>query len=623
MKIVTARSRSQDPAQEALREHKSQWNARVSKLIPVLIEFKRAVNGHPVPAIGVDKGSIKDPLPESVVTLSKQLQDLFTEVFNDVQKIIQEQEAYSANRRKPQEYTQIPAAATYKPVLVKNAGLLSLIWNHVRSPFLFDEEDRWLRKDILQTADELEDLLNQIQKAILNQEENAIPTAVYLVKDFVQLLTHSIIEPLVEWNEAQEEPPKKEEEPSKKEESPNIEEEIYKIKEELRYPLKLQQLEKLKEKKEKLERQKEVDLVEEEIKLLKDRLKGPQNEEKLKKLREKEKRLKEGPAPKDVLDEELQQLKEELKDPLKREKIEKLKEKKEKLSDPLEAEIKELQKELKGPLRKEKIDQLKDKLEELKQKYPDIDVEDMIEFLSSETGEFSEISGSALDLQQMRADLFDKMGYIESTIKPSINQLQLTDELREAFQQATSGFNSATLKFTIEGASEEQMLNAYNEAIEFYNAIIELANRLNAIQAMSFNELVKYAAEVGNWFKRRWLDIVSGKDRPIRVRIDDDLNKAKDQLENFANAVLSKKSQLGKIFLELSAFNKILKSILESMVRLADMHNNQVRREQATARRFQEKVYSQLIPATEINMLRNAIKDLDKLEQSVNQSLTG
>lgn len=222
---VTARKRSEDPAQESLRQHKDQWNRMVSDFIDRtrdtrsasrLIALKRALNGHPVPELGLtDRGSITEPLPPVITqmldTLASEYQALsqdFQHILTDAKEITQQQASYSETRQKPltpeqrqqiqqqrmmqlqqmeqtqQEAQQAPVVAS---VVKEAANPLTRLWTYIKTPFMFGDEDRWARKNMLQTAAELQRRLLEIGNLVLSREENAIPEAVLYLKDMVHL----------------------------------------------------------------------------------------------------------------------------------------------------------------------------------------------------------------------------------------------------------------------------------------------------------------------------------------------------------------------------------------------------------------------------------------------------
>jgi hypothetical protein len=93
--------KSTDPIQQALRDHKKDWNAQCSSIIGRLIALKRGINGKGDAKVGLPPSSIKEALPGEVNSLLGQLAGEFQELVGSAQGIVQEQASYSKNRRKP------------------------------------------------------------------------------------------------------------------------------------------------------------------------------------------------------------------------------------------------------------------------------------------------------------------------------------------------------------------------------------------------------------------------------------------------------------------------------------------------------------------------------------------
>lgn len=98
-----ARKKSEDPIQEALREHKSRWNVAAKEFIARVIAFKRAINGRGDVKYGLPPNNIKDPLPQELVSFLSELSGNYTSLVDEASKIIQEQQYYSEHRKKPAE----------------------------------------------------------------------------------------------------------------------------------------------------------------------------------------------------------------------------------------------------------------------------------------------------------------------------------------------------------------------------------------------------------------------------------------------------------------------------------------------------------------------------------------
>lgn len=109
---VTARKKSQDPVQEALRTHKDKWNLAAKEFISRVIAFKRAMNGRGDAKYGLPPGNIKEPLPEQITAFLSTLSANYEQLASEALQIEQQQTAYSQTRRKPKPKGQpgIPQA---------------------------------------------------------------------------------------------------------------------------------------------------------------------------------------------------------------------------------------------------------------------------------------------------------------------------------------------------------------------------------------------------------------------------------------------------------------------------------------------------------------------------------
>lgn len=98
---ITARKKSTDPVQEALRSHKDKWNLAAKEFIARVIAFKRAMNGRGDAKYGLPPGNIKEHLPEQVTAFLSTLSSNYEQLASEALQIEQQQAAYSQTRRKP------------------------------------------------------------------------------------------------------------------------------------------------------------------------------------------------------------------------------------------------------------------------------------------------------------------------------------------------------------------------------------------------------------------------------------------------------------------------------------------------------------------------------------------
>lgn len=117
---VTARKKSQDPIQEALRTHKDKWNLAAKEFIARVIAFKRAMNGRGDNKYGLPPGSIKDPLPDQIGSFLSTLSANYEQLAAEALQIEQQQASYSQTRRKPKPKGMPQAQAPGQPQAPQN-----------------------------------------------------------------------------------------------------------------------------------------------------------------------------------------------------------------------------------------------------------------------------------------------------------------------------------------------------------------------------------------------------------------------------------------------------------------------------------------------------------------------
>jgi len=194
--IITARKRSDDPVQEALRQHKDTWNHEASLLIAQLIAFKRGLNGRGEPKVGLPPGSIKDPVPNEIGSYLDQLADRYNRLISDAHKIIEEQNHYSENRKKGlKEQT-----ANFDPEIMKIASwwgsrALTYTKNQYLNPkyWLSKNESTKIRMIVLKISTDLIKKLKIIDGDIVSNDINATPNAVYDFDKFVSSFNKLLI----------------------------------------------------------------------------------------------------------------------------------------------------------------------------------------------------------------------------------------------------------------------------------------------------------------------------------------------------------------------------------------------------------------------------------------------
>jgi len=178
---IIARKRSEDPAQEKLRERKSQWNAEVKTLIAQLIAFKRGLNGRGDPRAGLPPSNIKNPFPSEIGQYLEEMATRYQKVITEAKQIISEQSDYSQKRRKGKKEMPFPVAASVENEIEKQAswwGSRAWTW-FTQYPILGGKDADRDRIALLHTATALIDYIDETEEDLSKGGDDAIPSAVY------------------------------------------------------------------------------------------------------------------------------------------------------------------------------------------------------------------------------------------------------------------------------------------------------------------------------------------------------------------------------------------------------------------------------------------------------------
>lgn len=185
------RSHSADPVQEALREHKASWNKRCSEFIarvntfkPLLIAFKRGLNGRGDAKAGLPISNIKNPFPPEVFKFLNGVNSEFHELVNTFEQlsseaasIIQEQSQY-ANKRKKSQKQQIISSNNIEDILIVEASNpLTRFWSHLSALFS-SKENKHLRLSMLSIAHAMFKNLINFEDLILEKGTNNVPQVI-------------------------------------------------------------------------------------------------------------------------------------------------------------------------------------------------------------------------------------------------------------------------------------------------------------------------------------------------------------------------------------------------------------------------------------------------------------
>jgi hypothetical protein len=112
-----ARTPSNDPVQEKLRQDKANWNKEISSFINDLIHLKKTMNGWPSKFFK-ERSRITQPIPADPTTIIGSLTGDFQQLAQRGESIVQEQLNYSKNRRQKQPklpVTQAPQTSAIPP----------------------------------------------------------------------------------------------------------------------------------------------------------------------------------------------------------------------------------------------------------------------------------------------------------------------------------------------------------------------------------------------------------------------------------------------------------------------------------------------------------------------------
>lgn len=118
-------AKSSDPVQQALRDHKKNWNLAAKEFIKRIIALKQVVSGKGNSNYGLPPSNIKDPLPREVGSFLDELSSNFEQLAREALTIQQEQAQYSKTRRKSRKEMEAlnMTAKVYVKQLVKTASV--------------------------------------------------------------------------------------------------------------------------------------------------------------------------------------------------------------------------------------------------------------------------------------------------------------------------------------------------------------------------------------------------------------------------------------------------------------------------------------------------------------------
>ena len=202
--IKEGRKQSADPVQEKLREHKAKWNKTVSAFIDNLIHLKKLMNGFPS-KFHMERARITEGLPQDPGTILGLLASDFNDITTEGNQIIAEQIAYSQTRKKKQQkqlnlpsvnqspqspdlskQLSLPLSASFEEtqMIVEASGRFSRFLSKFKGPWFGDSPEAKAnrnRKDLLNAAIELDEILKKLEADTLSYSPEGIMTAKVLL----------------------------------------------------------------------------------------------------------------------------------------------------------------------------------------------------------------------------------------------------------------------------------------------------------------------------------------------------------------------------------------------------------------------------------------------------------
>jgi len=582
MKHVLARTRSEDPTQESLREHKSQWNKAVSefidrtrdrKLTPRLIALKKILNGHPVPEFGIsEKGSIKEPLPDIAAklldALSSEYQTVaqeFSQLANSAGGLIQEQSSYSQNRRQPltpeqrqqmqqermQQMQQIQTAAQSNVLVKEAANPFTRLWTYISTPFMFGDKDRFIRKNMLQAAADIEQMLLEIGNEVLKREENSIPSAVIMTKNLINLFSTGVQIPLLELN-------KEKESEVTKSETNYIE-------------------------------RKTVPLNEETFALF---LKSDE----FKTLEDYKKKF---PEVIGIV-----------------------------IGKKKDGTWEAILPETRGFAREEKAEEKDNPTSELTDQVTRVDSPqdlsadpEAINLDGDNNPEvFEHIAAWQQDFNEKQNSLH---GWVTGVYNVAKSEGRLQQPVVETLDNAFSDIEriSVDLQAAINTHEDPRTIyNYYKQFIYLYNNIISIAARLQSLSSQDSEIMVKLAqSKMGWWLRRQWVSLLRGRDRQARLLVDRNIVEAEKVLNKLMDMLQERKAPIDELTKITISFAVQINEVIKSMLILADIHNNEQALKQYQARSKGKRVMVNKIDVTMLTSLKRMTGQLLELKTFVQQ----
>lgn len=117
--------KSNDPVQQALRDHKKRWNLAYREFRKRVAALSQGLNGKGNPSYGLPPTDIKEPLPNELGSFLNELANNFQQLVEEVVKIEQEQATYSQHKVQ-QRQQKVEAPAKVATASVKQSSYLAI-----------------------------------------------------------------------------------------------------------------------------------------------------------------------------------------------------------------------------------------------------------------------------------------------------------------------------------------------------------------------------------------------------------------------------------------------------------------------------------------------------------------
>lgn len=168
-KLSLARKRSEDPAQEHLRQQKDIWNQAAKSLITKMIAFKRGINGRGDPREGLPPSKIENPLPSEISQYLDHMANEYTSLLDGAYSIIEEQNNYSQVRKQ-----HLPAAAD-DGMISEASWAGSRFW---ASLFGIKGKGKEHIIQMLNSTNQIHKSLENLENVLTSSDHNSISTSI-------------------------------------------------------------------------------------------------------------------------------------------------------------------------------------------------------------------------------------------------------------------------------------------------------------------------------------------------------------------------------------------------------------------------------------------------------------